>query len=126
VEFVNYSPRSIVLRASAETPAVLLLNDRYDPDWAVSVDGQPAELLRCNFIMRGVHLEPGEHTVEFALRPNLTGLYISLITMGVAMVLLVVLGFTGRNTTTPAASVSREAKPPVKAPSGDPGTTRKA
>jgi len=102
------------------------LNDRYDPDWTASVDGQPAELLRCNYIMRGVHLEPGEHTVEFALRPSLTGLYISLITMGVAMVLLGVLGCTGRNSSTPAASVSREAKRPVKAPSGDPGTTRKA
>jgi len=33
--------------------------------WQVFVNGKPAELLRCNFIMRGVYLTPGAHTVEF-------------------------------------------------------------
>ncbi len=51
--------------AKATTPSVLLLNDRFDPHWRVFVDGKPAELLRCNFIMRGVYLTPGQHTVEF-------------------------------------------------------------
>jgi uncharacterized membrane protein YfhO len=44
---------------------VLLLNDRFDSHWRVLVDGKPAELLRCNFIMRGVYLPPGQHMVEF-------------------------------------------------------------
>jgi len=44
---------------------VLLLNDRFDPAWRVTVDGKAASLLRCNYIMRGVQLAPGEHTVEF-------------------------------------------------------------
>lgn len=79
VDFVSYAPKHIVLRANAAAPAVLLLNDKHDPNWQVTVDGQPAELLRCNYIMRGVFLEPGEHTVEFQFRPPVDALYVSLV-----------------------------------------------
>ena len=46
--------------------------------WQVFVDGQPAELLRCNFIMRGVFLQPGPHTVEFKFVIPNGPLYVSL------------------------------------------------
>jgi len=39
---------------------------KYDPYWRVTVDGKPAALLRCNFLMRGVFLPAaGDHTVVF-------------------------------------------------------------
>jgi hypothetical protein len=79
VEFVRYEPKHIELRASAQSNAVLLLNDKFDPYWEVLVDGEPAELLRANFLMRGVFLTPGEHTVEFHFRPPNAGLYVSLL-----------------------------------------------
>ena len=60
-----YAPKDIMFDAKTTTPSVLLLNDRFDSHWRVLVDGKPAELLRCNFIMRGVYLTPGQHTVEF-------------------------------------------------------------
>ena len=65
VEFTSYAPKEIVLRTRAEFASVLLLNDRFDPQWSVTVDGKPATLLRCNYIMRGVQLDPGAHTVRF-------------------------------------------------------------
>jgi hypothetical protein len=78
VEFKSYAPTDIVLEAKASTPAVLLFNDKYDPHWQALVDGQLAELLRCNFIMRGVYLTPGEHTVEFKFTLPNGPLYVSL------------------------------------------------
>ena len=71
----SYAPKTVRVRTRADVPAVLLLNDRFDPDWHVRVDGQPVPLLRCNFIMRGVFLTPGNHAVEFYFAPPLTGLY---------------------------------------------------
>jgi hypothetical protein len=68
VDFADYSPKHIVLKTRAEVASVLLLNDRFDPAWSVTVDGQPASLLRCNYIMRGVQLPPGAHTVEFTFQ----------------------------------------------------------
>jgi len=87
VEFKSYAPKDIVFDANAITPAVLLLNDHFDPDWHVTVDGKPAELLRCNFIMRGVYLTPGQHTVEFRFAPPDRPLFISLAALAVGIFL---------------------------------------
>lgn len=93
VKFASYAPKHIVLTAQANAPAVLLLNDKFDPNWKVTVDGQPAKLLRCNFIVRGVFLDKaGEHRVEFKFQPPLTGLYVSLVSVAVALLLLGYLG----------------------------------
>jgi hypothetical protein len=78
VEFKSYAPKDIVLDAKADVPSVLLLNDKFDPNWRVTVDGKPAELLRCNFIMRGVYLTPGDHSVEFQFKLPNGPLYVTL------------------------------------------------
>jgi len=65
VEYTSYRPKHIILATSGTAPGVLLLNDKYDPHWQVTIDGQPAPLLRANYIMRGVYVPAGRHTVKF-------------------------------------------------------------
>ena len=80
VEFVANRAKYIELKTpSTEINTVLLLNDRHNPDWQVTVDGKPARLLRANFLMRGVHLEPSKegHTVVFRYLPSTTPLMVS-------------------------------------------------
>jgi hypothetical protein len=96
VEFKRYSPTHIVFAANAPAAAVLLLNDKYDPNWRVTVDGQPAELLRCNYIMRGVHLAAGPHTVEFQYSLPHGPLYITLAACATGIGLLGLLVFLQR------------------------------
>jgi hypothetical protein len=91
VEFVSYAPKRIQLKAKAPAPSILLLNDKHDPHWTVTVDGQPQPLLRCNYLMRGVQLPPGEHLVEFSFRLPGTALYISLAAILLGVVLLILL-----------------------------------
>jgi hypothetical protein len=88
----------------------LLLNDRFDPDWKVYVDGKPAPLLRCNYIMRGVALAAGTHQVEFRFQTSLGGIYVSLAVI-VAAVLLCGLLVAWREPPAPAAV--NPAKPPA-------------
>jgi hypothetical protein len=94
VEYLSYAPKKIVLRAKAANPSVLLLNDKYDESWKVIVDGKSATLLRCNYIMRGVQVPTGEHTVEFQFKPSITGLYISLAAIVLALGLIGFLAVT--------------------------------
>jgi hypothetical protein len=94
VTYTSYAPKRITLDVNATEPALLLLNDRYEANWKVTVDGQPASLLRCNFIMRGVQVPAGKHTVEFAFRPAIGALYITLVAMAVTAVLLLVVVIT--------------------------------
>ena len=89
VAFKSYIPNHIEFTANATAPAVLLLNDKYDPNWHVTVDGKPAELLRCNFLMRGVYLEPGQHTVVFRFSLPNKPVYVTLAAIGVGVLLCV-------------------------------------
>jgi hypothetical protein len=96
VECTAYAPKHIVLQSQAGGPSVLLLNDKYDPDWKVTVDGKAAPMLRCNFIMRGVYLPAGAHTIEFRFQPSIKPLLVSLAGIGLGVVLAGFLALEGR------------------------------
>lgn len=92
VEIVHYQPKYIRLRAQVQTPAVLLHNDRIAPHWHARVNGQPAPLLRCNYLMRGLALEqPGDYEIEFRYTPPTTALQISLAAIALGLLLLATL-----------------------------------
>jgi len=78
VEIKSYKSTMVEISANPVTAGVLLLNDRYDPNWKVTVDGRPERVLRCNYLMRGVYLKPGPHTVVFQFDPPLNALYVSI------------------------------------------------
>ncbi len=126
VEFASYSPRDIVLKCEARADAVLLLNDRYDPNWKVLVDGRPEQLLRCNYLMRGVQVGPGAHTVEFKFSPPMNSLYVSAaaIVAGLACVGLSL--FTGRKAAAvPAEAVAGHRAPAIPVGKPNPNPTPK-
>ena len=93
VEFKSYAPKKIVFAANATAPSVLLLNDKFDPGWRVTVDGKPAELLRCNYLMRGVTVPAGAHEVEFDFSMPNKLLYVTLsaIASGILLCMLLLL-----------------------------------
>ena len=96
VEFKSYDPADIQFNVQANTASVLLLNDKFDPNWHVFVDGKPSPLLRCNFIMRGVYVTAGAHSVEFTFSLPMSPLYISLSAIGVGILLCGFLFFSTR------------------------------
>lgn len=107
-EITYYSPRRIALQVDATAPSILLFNARYNGAWKVTVDGKETDLLRCNFIMRGASVPPGNHTVVFSYEPVITTFYI---TLGAVLVGLLLCGFLivaerrpGAGDTTPPAS----------------------
>jgi uncharacterized membrane protein YfhO len=48
---------------------MLVLADTWFPGWKATVDGQDAAVERVDYLLRGVRLGPGEHTVEFSYEP---------------------------------------------------------
>jgi hypothetical protein len=116
VEIVSYAPKHLVLKSSAAAPSILLLNDGFDANWHVTVDGKPAELLRCNYLMQGVYLLPGDHTVEFRFQPPFGLLYVSLAAIGVCVVLLGVVLVPARKAGDDDPSAASPAPPPARQP----------
>jgi hypothetical protein len=118
VTFKSYAPKKIVLEANAAVPAVLLLNDKHHPAWKVFVDGQPATLLRCNYLMRGVQLAAGRHEVEFRYEPPLTTLCVSFAALAFGIGLIGYLAATRGKGDAPAESSITPAPPAPSAPGG--------
>jgi hypothetical protein len=83
-----YAPKDIMFDTTASAPSILLLNDKFDPNWSVTVDGKPAPMLHCNFIMCGVYLAPGAHTVEFRFALPNGLLYVTVAATGVGILLI--------------------------------------
>jgi len=68
-EIIKYNPMSVTIKAKLATAAVLILGDAYYPGWRAIVDGAEARIFPANYLLRGVLLKKGEHTVEFVYRP---------------------------------------------------------
>ena len=60
----------VVVEVTAGTPKILMLNEYYDSDWKVYVNGEEQELIKCNYLFRGVEVPEGQCTVEFRYEPT--------------------------------------------------------
>lgn len=82
---VRYSAKTMEISVKTSAAAVLLLNERWHPDWQVMVDGAPAKLLRANHLMRGVAVAAGEHRVVFRFVPPANTIYVSFAAIGIGL-----------------------------------------
>ena len=98
VEITDYKSKRIEMDADVKLPSVLFVTDRYSPKWHAEVDGKPVPLLRCDFIMRGVYLEPGKHHVVMRYVTPVGTLYVSFAMIILGLGLCGVLIFDSRKT----------------------------
>jgi hypothetical protein len=95
-KITTYEPRRVVVQTESKSAGILLLNDRWTPDWKVTIDGKPAPLLRANFLMRAVAVSEGSHTVEFHFEPPAGTLWISVAALAAAAACIGILVVSGR------------------------------
>lgn len=79
VRIVSYGLNVIDIEAGITDTCFVVLSDLYYPDWKVEIDGKTAKIYRTNFLVRGVPLEPGQHSIRFAYdsRSLRTGMFLS-------------------------------------------------
>jgi hypothetical protein len=70
VEQMEYDPPGghIRLRTISAGARLLVVSENYHSNWRVYVDGREAEILRANYVWKGLYLPAGEHMVEFRYR----------------------------------------------------------
>jgi hypothetical protein len=86
-EIVKYTTNSIELRAAG--PGRLVLSEVDYPGWRACVDGQRADILPVEGLLRSVDLAPGEHTIRFAFRPLSLYMGFVLCALGIGISVLV-------------------------------------
>ncbi len=90
VSHITHHASRITYHVITSTPVLLILSETDYPGWQATVDGQPAPILRADYILRAVPLPAGEHTVELTFHPfSFTiGAMISALTLVVIAVVL--------------------------------------
>lgn len=81
----------VVLEVDLPRSALLLLADMNAPGWKVEVDGQPAELLTADLVLRAVALPAGHHEVRFHFSDPAVGRGLALTLAGILLTLALVI-----------------------------------
>jgi hypothetical protein len=71
--FMWLSPNSARVVVDATAPAIALVRNSYDPNWHATVDGRPAPLLVADYILQGIPVGPGHHTILLTYRDRSVG-----------------------------------------------------
>lgn len=66
----DYDSDFVSYRVDAKKEELAVFSEIYYPrGWQVTIDGEPAEMLRVNYALRGLLVPEGTHTVEFRFDP---------------------------------------------------------
>lgn len=70
VELLSYGPEQILWRVSTKAPRLFVASEVYYPaGWQATVDGEAAEIVPADYLLRGVVVPAGTHEVEMRFRP---------------------------------------------------------
>lgn len=107
IQVVKYANDTIVYKTSARTNQFAVLSEIYYPrGWNAFIDGKKVEYLKVNYLLRGMPVPAGDHTIEFRFEPpayklgNQIGLITSIITI-VLLAAAIGAEFLKRRRTTP-------------------------
>ncbi|MHB0924759.1 MAG: YfhO family protein [Bellilinea sp.] len=80
---VDYSNNRVQIEAAMKQKGIIVLSDTWFPGWIARVDGVAQEIIQVNCNMRGLIIEPGEHTIVMSYKPASVkvGIAISLLSL---------------------------------------------
>lgn len=70
VSLTAYEPNRATYDIDAAKDGIVVFSEVYYKGWTATVDGQPAELGRANYILRALRVKAGKHKVELTFRPQ--------------------------------------------------------
>ncbi|MDR1887313.1 MAG: YfhO family protein [Prevotellaceae bacterium] len=71
IKLLEYKPNKLIYESNADTRKLAVFSEIYYPNgWHAYIDGQEAEIIRANYILRALLIPEGKHTVEFSFNPK--------------------------------------------------------
>ncbi|MFN0112219.1 MAG: YfhO family protein [Blastocatellia bacterium] len=68
-KIVSYEANRLMIETSADKASVLVVSEMNHPGWEAKVDGIGATIYPANYLLRGVLVPEGKHTIEMTYRP---------------------------------------------------------
>ncbi len=92
VELKKYLPNELTYEVNSAKGGIVVFSEVYYPGWTATVDGEPAELGRVDYILRAMNVKPGKHEVVLTFKPKSISTTESIAYAGYALLLLVIAG----------------------------------
>ena len=70
VTITGYEPNRLTYDVNSGKGGVLVFSEIYYPGWTATVDGEPAELGRVDYVLRAMNVKPGRHEVVLSFFPK--------------------------------------------------------
>ena len=92
VTITTYEPNQLKYDVNSGKGGVVVFSEIYYPGWTATVDGEPAELGRVNYILRALNVKPGRHEVVLSFFPKSVDTTEAVAYTAYGILILVVLG----------------------------------
>ena len=70
VTMTSYEPNQLTYDVKSVKGGVVVFSEIYYPGWTATVDGEPVEIGRVNYVLRAITVAPGQHKVELSFFPK--------------------------------------------------------
>ena len=92
VTITAYEPNQLKYDVNSGKGGVIVFSEIYYPGWTATVDGEPAELGRVNYILRALNVKPGKHEVVLSFFPKSVDTTETIAYTAYGILILVILG----------------------------------
>jgi hypothetical protein len=92
----SYQPNHLVYESNSSAERLAVFSEiYYDKGWNAYVDGNPVSYFRTNYVLRGMRIPAGKHTIEFKFEPQViaVGEKVALASSSVLLLLVAGVGF---------------------------------
>ncbi|MBQ9641206.1 MAG: YfhO family protein [Bacteroidaceae bacterium] len=70
VQLTSYGPVEAKYTTESKQGGLVVFSEVYYPGWTATIDGQPAEIGRANYVLRALNVPAGKHEVVFTYDPQ--------------------------------------------------------
>ena len=92
VKLVKYEPNNLQYTIESKKGGVVVFAEIYYPGWTATIDGQPTELGRVNYILRALNVKAGKHTVVLHFHPTSISTTETIAYIAIVILLLAIIG----------------------------------
>lgn len=92
VKLVKYEPNNLQYTIESKKGGVVVFAEIYYPGWTATIDGQPVELGRVNYILRALNVKAGKHTVVLDFHPTSISTTETIAYIAIVILLLAIIG----------------------------------
>ena len=74
IKLVSHAPREMVYETNTDGPQFAVFSEIYyrgkEHDWQAYIDDEPVDHARVNYVLRGMNIPAGKHTIRFEFKPK--------------------------------------------------------